>query len=139
MNQHLRVDRRLFAITGVTVALAVGAAVVAPTASAAEAKRTGTCSAGSSWEADAEHDDGGIEVDWEVKTRQVGVRWIATISHNGSRVLKDVGITTRDHDRGYRASTDWDLDQPDEPGADRFVLRAQNIATGEVCRAELVL
>jgi hypothetical protein len=132
-------NRQLLTTAGATLALAVVAVAAAPASSAAESKRSGSCTAGSMWEADAEHDDGAIEVDWEVKTHQVGQQWTATIWHNGTRVLQQTGLTTRDRDHGFRASVDWDVDRPDRAGTDRFVLRAQNTRTGEVCRAELAL
>lgn len=135
-------SRRTSLVLAAASALGATAVIAAPAASAsADVEKRGTCSAGARWEAEAEHDDGGIDVKLEVKSNRVGQSWRGTVSQDGARVHASTRTTVRDDDddNSYRAKAEWELRRPNTGGSDRFVLRAVNQSTGEVCRAVLTL
>ena len=134
--------RRLAALTAVTGIALTGAVITAPAASAKDDTRsTGACSGTSRWVADIGTDDNGIDVDYTVKTRSAGQRSTYTLTQNGEKVYTSTR-TTRLDDRDadddnpgpLRAEVEWERDRPDRSGTDRFVMRAVNRASGEVCR-----
>lgn len=133
---------RHFAAAGATAAvLTVGAVVTAPIASAADVEKRGSCSAASRWEAEAEHDDGGLETAFEVKARRAGDSWRATLTHDGTRVYTNTRTARLGDDSSSSrpARAEWSRFRPDTAGSDTLVWRAVNTTTGEVCRATLTL
>lgn len=94
-----------------------------------DVERRGSCSDSSRWELDLERTPGGIEVDFEVDQNDVGERWRVKLVHNGDVFFHDVRTT-----HGDDGSFDVERHTNDGAGIDRFVGRAVNRSTGEVCR-----
>jgi hypothetical protein len=55
-------------------------------------ERSGACSAGATWKLKAQHDDGRVDVEFEVDSNRVGQRWNVAISDN--RVVVFEGTRT---------------------------------------------
>lgn len=124
--------------TAITTATALSAAALVGAASPASAvtETRGTCSAGSTWEADLERDLGVYGIDFEVTTGAGGQRWRLTVEQNGTRVHGSTRTTRADDDR--YADVDWEVLRPDRAGVrDRFALTAVNAVTGERCATTL--
>jgi hypothetical protein len=135
--------RQLIALTTVTGIALTAAVIAAPAASAKDDIRsTGSCSGTSRWVAEIGTDDGEIDVDYKVKTRSTGQRWTYTLTQNGEKVytstrttrVDDSDDSDDDNPGPLRAEVEWERDRPDRSGTDRFVMRAVNRASGEVCR-----
>ena len=127
---------RLFATTGLASAVLLGT-LAAPAATLAKGggtviRATGTCTAHSTAKLKAKHDDGRIEVEFEVDQNRNGRLWTVTISDNAHRVFAG----TR---RTVAPSGSFSVERriPNRAGSDRIVARAVNARTGEVCRAIL--
>jgi len=115
---------------------ALSLALLVPVAPAANAKgddgeviRTGSCSGTADWKLKAKRDDGGIEVEWEVDSNQVGQVWRVRIYDNGDRVA-----ATRRTTLAPSGSFDVERRIANRAGDDRIVARARHLATGQVCR-----
>jgi hypothetical protein len=121
-----------------TIALVavLGAGLLASTASARGddrgVQKQGTCSAGSTSKLKAKLDDGRIEAEAEVDQNVVGRRWRVSIVQNGRTVFTGVRTT-----RGPSGSFEVRRLLANRAGADRIVLSARSLATGESCRASL--
>jgi hypothetical protein len=118
---------------------AVAAALVVPTAPAAmagdddgEVRRTGACSGSADWKLKAKHDDGRIEVEWEVDSNRSGQTWRVRVFDNGARVVATRATT---HDPSGSFSVERKI--TDRAGSDRIVARSRHLATGQVCRGSL--
>ena len=94
--------------------------------------RTGACSDRSDWKLKAKHDDGRLEVEFEVDQNVVGDVWRVRILQDGERIFADRRTT-----RGASGSFDVELRTADNAGTDNFVGRARNVSTDEVCRGTL--
>lgn len=117
-----------FLVVGITV---LGTSMLAPAAVAEDddVKRRGSCGDSSSWELDLERTPGGIEVDFEVDQNVVGDRWGVKLVHNGDVFFRDVRTT-----HGDDGSFDVERHTNDAAPIDRFVAKAVNRSTGEICR-----
>jgi len=117
--------------TGFIAALAVPVALAVPaTASGSGATiRQGSCSGSSDWKLKAKPDNGRIEVEGEVDSNRNGQTWNWVIKHNGSR---SAAGTAKTHAPSGSFSVTRRLVNLN--GVDRFVFRATNPKTGEVCR-----
>ncbi len=77
--------------TGIIATFVLAAALsAAPPASAKggdDVRRSGRCSAGSTWTMKAKPDDGRIEVDLEVDSNRVGQVWSVVLADNGHRIF----------------------------------------------------
>jgi len=109
---------------------AVMALAIAPAAIAGsrEVVRSGSCSAASDWELKVGPDDGRIELEFEVDSNVVGQRWNVAIRQDGNRIFRGSRVT-----QGPSGSFDVERHPANTAGADRFVARATNRVTGEVC------
>ena len=96
-------------------------------------RRTGSCSGNSRAKIKAKHDDGRIEVEFEVDQNRVGVPWKVRIRQNGRLV---VNVTRRT--RAPSGSVSVERRLRNRAGPDRFVARATR-ASGETCRASVSL
>lgn len=118
---------------GVALALAVAAslALVALPATAGDRDviRRGSCSGSSEWKLKLSPEDGRIEVEFEVDQNQVGDRWRVRIRHDGELAFRGTRRTS-----GASGSFEVRIVEPDHAGSDRFVARARNLSTDEVCR-----
>lgn len=94
-----------------------------------DVERHGSCSGSSRWELDLDREHGRIEVDFEVKQGVVGDRWRVKLVHDGDVFFRDLRTT-----HGDDGSFDVERRTNDAAGTDRFVGKAVNKSTGEVCR-----
>lgn len=124
-------------IAGAAVLLAATAlpAIAAGTAHAGDDEqiRRGQCTGSTDWKIKAKTDDGGLEVEAEIDSNQVGQAWRWGLRHNGSVSARGTSVTA-----GPSGSFDVERQMTDLSGTDRFVLRAVNPSTGEVCRGVLL-
>jgi hypothetical protein len=91
--------------------------------------RTRACSAGSDWKLKLSPDNGRIEVEFEVDQNVVGDVWRVRMLHDG-----DVFFRGRRATKGPSGSFEVRQLVNDAGGTDRFVAKARNTSTDEVCR-----
>jgi len=124
--------------TALTVATLTAALVVtaAPLAHAKDDDgriiRTGSCSGSADWKLKAKHDDGRIEVEFEVDSNQSGQTWRVRVRDNGVRV-----IATRATTGGRSGSFDIERKVANRAGSDSFVARARDLSSGQLCVGRL--
>ena len=112
---------------GATIAVLLGAAVVASGAGAKDGVRVaGTCTKASTSKLKLGRDDAGTEIEFEVDQNRNGVRWRVVLLRNGVRVASRVAVT--------RAPSGSFEARFVAAGAGRFVARATS-PSGEICRA----
>jgi hypothetical protein len=95
--------------------------------------KTGKCSNGASWKLKAKHDDGRIDVEFEVDQNVNGRRWNVVLRRDGVVVFRGARIT-----RPPSGSFEVDRRIADPAGADRIVATAR-AAAGGTCRAALTI
>jgi hypothetical protein len=129
---------RLLVGGGLASAILFGA-LAAPAATLAKGgdgvvRATGTCSGASTAKIKAKHDDGRIEVEYEVDQNRNNRLWTVRISDDGVRVFTG----TR---RTVAPSGSFSITRriPNRAGKDTIVARAVNATTGEVCRATVTI
>jgi hypothetical protein len=127
---------RLLATTGIASAILLGM-LAAPAATLAKGgsgviRATGTCTAASTSKLKAKHDNGRLEVEFEVDQNRNNRLWTITLSDNGARVFTGSRRT-------LAPSGSFSITRriANRVGKDRIVARAVNASTGEVCRATL--
>ena len=116
---------------GWTAAAAIAAALaIAPAAMAkdGDVRVAGTCTGATSSKLKLSHEDGGIEVEYEIDQNRNGVRWTVQLYRNGKLAGKRVRVT-----RGPSGSFEARFVTRNGPGTDRFVARATR--HGERCVA----
>ncbi len=103
---------------------------VAPAAHAGgtEVIRQGSCSASSDWKLKIKPDNSRLELEFEVDSNVAGQTWNVAIRQNGSRIFNGSRVT-----QGPSGSFELRRRPADTAGADRFVARATNPGTGEIC------
>jgi hypothetical protein len=106
--------------------------VVAPTAFAKDGdlRVAGACTASSTSKLKLSHEDGGIEVEFEVDQNRNGVPWRVTLRRNGALVASTTAVT-----RAPSGSFSVRRVIANGPGADRVVASATS-PTGERCTAQ---
>jgi hypothetical protein len=133
MNKTL--TRSTVAVAGIgLVAVAVPVALAGSAAAKdREVERKGTCSMGSArYDFSVDKERGGrLDVDFDLDSKP-GERWRVKLRHGKKVIVK----TTRTTDR--EGEIDVDRTRPNTPGKDKFVARAKNLATGELCRVKIV-
>jgi hypothetical protein len=97
-------------------------------------ERSGACAANSSWVLKAKHELGRIELEYSVETARAGQAWNVRITDNGTQVFAGKRVTNQ-----VSRSISVDRMLANRAGTDRFVARAVNARTGEVCRGTLAL
>jgi hypothetical protein len=119
----------------ILIALLVAAAVpmVAPARDNPGVLKTGRCSNGASWKLKAKHDDGLIDVEFEVDQNVNARRWNVTLRRDGRLVFRGMR-TTRPPSGSFEVNRR--IGNPDGP--DRITGIAQ-AAAGGTCRAALTL
>jgi hypothetical protein len=122
--------RKVTVIVLALTVLAIGA--MPASAGDDEVIRRGSCSGRTDWKLKVKTDDGGLEVEFEVDQNVVGDVWRIRVRHEG-----DVIFAGRRTTRGASGSFSVELRTADHAGGDRFVARARNVSTGEVCRGTL--
>jgi hypothetical protein len=95
--------------------------------------KTGKCSNGASWKLKAKHDDGRIDVEFEVDQNVNGRRWNVVLRRDGVVVFRGARIT-----RPPSGSFEVDRRIADPAGANRIVATAR-AAAGGTCRAALTI
>src|SRR5512145_1734955 len=107
--------------------LALSAYSFAPASAAPDVVRRGSCSDGARWRLELKDDGSRIEVDFEVHRSPAGDAWGVRLRHDGDVFFQ--GTRTAD-------SGDFSVDRRvrDGSGTDRFVARATDHSTNEVCR-----
>lgn len=135
-KEPLMLDRARCPLSlAVLPALVAGSLLVAAPAMAGGGDavlRTGSCSQASDWKTKAKADNGRIEFQGEVDSNRIGQTWRWKVRHNGMVAARGTGTTA-----GPSGSFDISRRLHDAAGTDRFVFRAVNSATGEVCRGTL--
>ncbi len=127
---------RLVASGGLAAALTLGA-LVAPAATFAKGgnpavRATGTCTIASRATLKAKHDNGRIEVEFEVDQNRNNRLWRITITDDFHRVFTGSRRT-------LAPSGSFTVKRliPNRAGVDTLRARAVNATTGEVCRVTL--
>ena len=115
------------ALSALTLAVLVGA----PAAQAGnnDVIERGGCSDNSDWKLKISPEDGRLEVEFEVDQNVVGDDWRVRILHNGDVVFRGLRTT-----RGTSGSFTVRIVEDDLAGTDRFVGKARNVSTDELCR-----
>jgi hypothetical protein len=120
-----------------TILIALLVAAILPAAAPARDNpgviKTGKCSNGASWKLKAKHEDGRIEVEFEVDQNVSGRRWNVVLRRNGAVVFRGARIT-----RPPSGSFEIVRRIGNRAGRDRIVASAR-AAAGGTCRAALVL
>ena len=116
--------------------LAVAAALpaLAPAKGDPGVTRAGQCSNRASWTLKAKHDDGLIEVEFEVDQNIAGRRWNVVLTRDGSVVFRGARIT-----RPPSGSFELNRRIRNPVGADRIVATARAARGGQVCRGALTI
>lgn len=94
-----------------------------------ELRVRGACDAGATAKLKVKHDDGRLEVEFEVDQNRNGVTWNVQLRRNGA-----VAVQTRATTRGPSGSFSVERKITDGAGADRVTARATSPA-GQVCTA----
>jgi hypothetical protein len=98
-----------------------------------EIRVTGRCTDGSTAKLKAKHDDGRLEVEFEVDQNRNGVRWAVRIRRDGAPVVRTTATT-----RAPSGSFSVERHIGDPAGSDRITARATS-PSGEVCTAGLTI
>jgi hypothetical protein len=115
------------AMVALAIAGSASGAAAAPSPNAVI--RTGQCLGPSTWKLTLKHDAGRIESDLEVRTPAAAQTWHYVMKDNGIRFAAGNKVTMAD---GSFSVTRF---APNALGTDQIVARANNLTTGEVCRA----
>lgn len=127
---------RVIASSGLTLALTLGALAV-PAATFARGgdtavRVTGSCTVHSTAKLKAKHDNGRIQVEFEVDQNRNNRLWNVRVWDDGHRVFTGARRTL-----APSGSFTLRLLIPNRAGVDTILARATNATTGEVCRATL--
>jgi hypothetical protein len=128
----MTIIRTLAAATVSVAAVAALTAVPAQASGDDRVIRTGSCSGSADWKLKAKSDNGRLEVEGEIDSNRNGQAWRWRIRHNGT-------VSARGQARTHAPSGSFSVERKmvNLAGADRFVLRAVNNSTGQVCRGAL--
>lgn len=123
---------RAVALAAIAGSAALTLLAFAPAASASGGgitiTRAGNCAAATDWKLKVKAEDGALESEFEVDSNRVGQLWSYKITDNG--VLLRSGYA---HTVAPSGSFTIRKVSANRAGADRFVARARNAATGELC------
>jgi hypothetical protein len=98
-----------------------------------EKRVAGRCTARSSAKLKAKHDDGRIEVEFEVDQNRSGVKWTVRLRRNG-----DLVVSTRATTRPPSGSFSVERRIADRRGSDRISATATS-PSGETCKASVTI
>jgi len=124
--------RTALAVAALSSALVVTGAPLAHAKGGDAIIRTGPCSGSADWKLKAKHDDGRIELEYEVDSNQSGQTWRVRVRDNGVRV-----IATRATTGGRSGSFDIERKVANRAGSDSIVARARDLSSGQLCVARL--
>jgi hypothetical protein len=125
-------SRTALAAAAVGLVAAATASPALASGGGGDVRKSGHCSAASTWKLKAKPDDGRLEVEGEVDSNVVGQTWKWRILHNGTTSAHGTSTTVAPsgsftvHRRVVNAA-----------GTDRIGWRATNPATGETCAGGL--
>jgi hypothetical protein len=128
---------RLRAAAGVMTAVAIATTTIAWAAPAGASgddaiRATGSCSGSAVWKLKAKHDDGRLEVEFEVDSNRVGQTWKVRMRDNGE--LFFAGERTTQEPSG---SFEVERRTADRAGSD--VIRARAVRGEQVCVGSLTV
>ncbi len=126
--------RRSLTVAALSTALLVAGAPLAHAKGGDATIRTGSCSGSADWKLKAKHDDGRIELEWEVDSNRSGQTWRVRVRDNGARVVATRAVTG-----GASGSFSVERRIANAAGTDALVARARDLATGQVCVGRLRL
>ena len=122
--------RRTVTVVTVTAAAFSGASLLSPAADAsgggARVIKTGSCSGSADWKLKAKHDDGRLELEFEVDSNRTGQSWAVRVSDNGQGVFSGRRTT-----HGRSGSFSLELRRADRAGID--TIRARATHAGQTC------
>jgi hypothetical protein len=127
--------RSLLTAAALTTALVVTGAPLASAHSgggSGATARTGSCSGSADWKLKAKHDNGRIELEWEVDSNRTGQTWRVRVRDNGDRV-----VATRATTGGASGSFSITRRVANKAGSDSLVARARDLGSGQVCVSRL--
>ena len=125
--------RTALAIAALSTALVVtGAPLAQASGDDGRIIRTGSCSGSADWKLKAKHDDGRIEVEYEVDANRSGQTWRVRVFDNGDRV-----VATRATTAGRSGSFSIERKVANRAGSDSFVARARDLSSGQRCVGRL--
>jgi DUF4097 and DUF4098 domain-containing protein YvlB len=116
----------------VSSAPSIGSTASATSGRGAGIQVAGTCSASSTSNLKAKHDNGQIEVEWQVDSNVVGQTWNVALADNGTIFFKGKRVT-----QAPSGSFTVRKFTANQPGVDKITARAKNPATLELCTAKL--
>lgn len=93
--------------------------------------KRGSCSGSTDWKWKVGPEDGGLEAEFEIDSSATGVAWRVKLFHDGSRY---VNVTRRTNAEG---EIELERRVSNNAGTDHFRAYAQNLRTGETCRARI--
>jgi hypothetical protein len=120
---------RRLVFVGLLAFASLGASVAPVAAKSGDVITTGHCTRASVWKLKLSREDGRIEVEFQVDQNRNDRQWRVTLAQNGTTVWRGSRYT-----RAPSGSFTVRLLRPNHAGTDRFVARATNVRTGEVCR-----
>jgi hypothetical protein len=126
--------RTTLAVAALSTALVVTGAPLAQASGGADGRviRTGSCSGTADWKLKAKHDDGRIEVEYEVDSNRSGQTWRVRVFDDGVRVVATTAITG-----GRSGSFSVERRVANRAGSDDFVARARDLSSGQLCVGRL--
>jgi hypothetical protein len=122
--------RRRFIAGGLLLSVALLAVPAGTMARDGDIIRRGNCSGATDWKLKLSPEDGRIEAEAEIDQNRNGVTWNWTFKRNGNQFAAGSSTT-----KAPSGSFEVRRVTRDGAGDDRFVFRAVNPRTGEVCRA----
>ena len=126
--------QRSLTVAALSAALLVTGAPLAQASGGDAVIRTGACSGTADWKLKAKHDNGRIELEWEIDSNRTGQTWRVRVRDNGVRVVR-----TRATTAGASGSFSVERRVGNRAGADRIVARARDLAGGQTCVGRLTL
>jgi hypothetical protein len=133
MQNHPR-TRLLLTTAAITAGLTAPLVVAANPASASGSgvRSSGACTSRASFELKAKHDDGAIEMEYEVDSNHAGQVWAVRITDNGAVVVSRHATTA-----GRSGSFTVRKTIANRPGSDR--IHAHATFNGRTCRGTVTL
>ena len=118
-----------------TFVLAAALSTAAPASAKGgdDVRKSGRCSAGSTWTMKAKPHDGRIEVELEIDSNRVGQVWSVAMADNGHRIFTGSRRTV-----APSGSFEVELRTANRAGTDRFTATART-ASREVCSVALTI
>lgn len=125
--------QKLTVLIAIVIA-AVALPAIAPGKTNPGITRAGSCSGGGTWKLKAKHDDGKIEVEFEIDQNLAGRRWNVVITRNGATAFRGSRLT-----RPPSGSFTVARRLANAAGRDRIVATARSVADRRVCRGAVTI